>query len=63
VHLSGAIQLWQVHFVFDQNGLFSKLGVDIFFPTIGQAVVHYLLRHPVVWHDWDDDKKSEGIGA
>jgi hypothetical protein len=44
-------------------GLFSKLGVDNFFPTIGQAVDHYLLRHPVVWHDWDDDKKSEGTGA
>ena len=44
-------------------GLFSKLGVDNFFPTIGQAVDHYLLRHPVIWHDWDDGKKSEGIGA
>ena len=44
-------------------GLFSMLGVENFFPTIGQAVDHYLLRHPVVWHDWDDDKKSEGIGG
>jgi MFS superfamily sulfate permease-like transporter len=44
-------------------GLFSMLGVENFFPTIGQAVDHYLLRHPVVWHDWDEDKKSEGIGA
>jgi high affinity sulfate transporter 1 len=44
-------------------GLFSKLGVENFFPTIGQAVDHYLLRHPVVWHDWDDDKKSKGIGG
>ena len=44
-------------------GLFSIFGVENFFPTIGQAVDHYLLRHPVVWHDWDDDKKSEGIGA
>jgi high affinity sulfate transporter 1 len=44
-------------------GLFSIFGVENFFPTIGQAVDHYLLKHPVVWHDWDDDKKSEGIGA
>ncbi len=44
-------------------GLFSKLGVESFFPTIGQAVDHYLLKHPVVWRDWDDDKRSEGIGA
>jgi len=43
-------------------GLFGRFGVENFFPTIGQAVDHYLLRHPVVWHDWDDDKKSEGIG-
>jgi high affinity sulfate transporter 1 len=44
-------------------GLFSKLGVENFFPTIGQAVDHYLLRHHVVWHDWDDVKKSEVTGA
>ena len=43
-------------------GLFSKIGIENFFPTIGQAVDHYLLRHPVVWHDWDDDQMSEGIG-
>ncbi|MEI6206702.1 MAG: sulfate permease [Desulfuromonadales bacterium] len=44
-------------------GLFSKFGVESFFPTIGQAVDHYLLRQPVVWRDWEDDEKSEGIGA
>jgi high affinity sulfate transporter 1 len=44
-------------------GLFSKLGMENFFPTIGQAVDHYLLRHSVVWHDWDDDKKITTIGA
>ncbi|HIJ80724.1 MAG TPA: SulP family inorganic anion transporter [Desulfuromonadales bacterium] len=44
-------------------GLFQKLGIENFFPTIGQAVDHYLLRHAVVWHDWDDDRNHEGIGA
>ncbi len=44
-------------------GLFIKLGVENFFPTIGQAVDHYLLRHSVVWLDWEDEKKSEGIGV
>jgi high affinity sulfate transporter 1 len=44
-------------------GLFSKLGVESFFPTIGQAVDHYLLKHPVVWHDWEDDKKNDGFGG
>lgn len=44
-------------------GLFSRLGMENFFPTIGQSVDHYLLRYPVVWQDWDDDKKNEGIGA
>jgi hypothetical protein len=40
-------------------GLFSKLGVDSFFPTIGQAVDEYLLRHHVVWQDWEDDGKCK----
>jgi high affinity sulfate transporter 1 len=43
-------------------GLFSKLGVDNFFPTIGQAVSHYLLGHPEVKHDWEEHKESEGQG-
>jgi high affinity sulfate transporter 1 len=43
-------------------GLFSKLGVDNFFPTIGQAVSHYLLGHPEVKHDWEEQKESEGQG-
>ncbi|HSD83983.1 MAG TPA: STAS domain-containing protein, partial [Anaerolineae bacterium] len=37
-----------------QCGLFTKLGTEIFFPTIGQAVTQYLQTHPVEWHDWDD---------
>lgn len=40
-------------------GLFSKLGVDNFFPTIGQSVDDYLLRHHVIWQDWEDDSKSK----
>jgi MFS superfamily sulfate permease-like transporter len=43
-------------------GLFSKFGLENFFPTIGQAVDHYLLKYPVIWHDWDD-RKNEGVGA
>jgi high affinity sulfate transporter 1 len=40
-------------------GLFSKLGVDNFFTTIGQAVDEYLLKHHVVWQDWEDDRNSK----
>ncbi len=35
-------------------GLFSKLGVESFFPTIGQAVDVYLESNQVEWHDWDE---------
>lgn len=35
-------------------GLFTALGVENFFPTMGQAVAHYLSSHGVVWHDWDE---------
>jgi high affinity sulfate transporter 1 len=35
-------------------GLFTKLGTDNFFPTIGQAVDRYLALHPVDWRDWDE---------
>jgi high affinity sulfate transporter 1 len=35
-------------------GLFGKLGVGSFFPTIGQAVDDYLLDHQVEWRDWDE---------
>jgi high affinity sulfate transporter 1 len=34
--------------------LFTKLGADLFFPTIGRAVDRYLEVHPVAWSDWDD---------
>jgi MFS superfamily sulfate permease-like transporter len=35
-------------------GLFTKLGTENFFPTIGQAVDRYLALHPVEWRDWDE---------
>ncbi len=35
-------------------GLFTKLGDDLFFRTIGQAVDGYLKAHPVEWLDWED---------
>ncbi|MBC7963574.1 MAG: SulP family inorganic anion transporter [Steroidobacteraceae bacterium] len=37
-------------------GLFDKIGLENFFPTIGQAVDHYLIRHQVAWRDWEADK-------
>lgn len=44
-------------------GLFGIFGVENFFATIGQAVDHYLLKHPVVWRDWEEDRKNEGFGG
>jgi high affinity sulfate transporter 1 len=35
-------------------GLFSRLGEQRFFATIGEAVSRYLESHPVVWVDWED---------
>ena len=35
-------------------GLFTKLGIENFFPTLGQAVDRYLEAHPVEWRDWDE---------
>lgn len=35
-------------------GLFSRLGEERFFPTMGQAVSSYLKAHPVQWVDWED---------
>jgi MFS superfamily sulfate permease-like transporter len=37
-----------------QYGLFSKLGSDLFFPTVGQAVGGYLQTHQVDWLDWEE---------
>ncbi|PZV18922.1 MAG: sodium-independent anion transporter [Pseudanabaena sp.] len=35
-------------------GLFTKIGKDDFFPTIGQAVDMYLEVNKVEWRDWDE---------
>jgi len=35
-------------------GLFSRLGEEMFFPTVGAAVSGYLSAHPVDWVDWQD---------
>ena len=35
-------------------GLFTTLGTDNFFPTLGQAVDRYLAVHQIEWQDWDE---------
>ncbi len=35
-------------------GLFTTLGTENFFPTIGQAVDRYLEVHQIRWRDWDE---------
>jgi high affinity sulfate transporter 1 len=35
-------------------GLFTTLGTENFFPTIGQAVDRYLEVHQIEWRDWDE---------
>jgi MFS superfamily sulfate permease-like transporter len=35
-------------------GLFARLGEEMFFPTVGEAVNGYLSAHPVEWVDWPD---------
>ena len=35
-------------------GLFSRLGNEAFFGTIGEAVSAYLATHPVEWVDWEE---------
>lgn len=34
-------------------GLFSQLGEETFFPTLGTAISRYLETHPVEWDDWE----------
>jgi MFS superfamily sulfate permease-like transporter len=41
-------------------GLFATLGDENFFRTVGQAVDHYVRRHGVAWHDWDEDGRNTG---
>jgi MFS superfamily sulfate permease-like transporter len=35
-------------------GLFTKLGTENFFPTLGQAVDRFVARHDVPWTDWEE---------
>ena len=35
-------------------GLFSDLGAETFFATVGQAVNKYLATHDVEWVDWEE---------
>ncbi len=35
-------------------GLFTTLGTENFFPTLGQAVDRYLAVHQIEWRDWDE---------
>ncbi len=35
-------------------GLYSQLGEDIFFNTVGEAVAVYRATHAVAWTDWED---------
>jgi high affinity sulfate transporter 1 len=35
-------------------GIFSRLGEERFFPTVGEAVSGYLENFPVDWVDWED---------
>jgi high affinity sulfate transporter 1 len=39
-------------------GLFTALGTENFFPTLGQAVDRYLAVHQIEWHDWDETNKG-----
>ncbi len=35
-------------------GVFARLGEEMFFPTVGEAVTAYLERHQVEWKDWQE---------
>jgi hypothetical protein len=37
-------------------GLFTRLGDELFFPTLGAAVSAYLEMSGVDWVDWEDRK-------
>ncbi|MGR4869753.1 SulP family inorganic anion transporter [Variovorax sp. LARHSF232] len=40
-------------------GLFTRLGEEAFFPTVGAAVSAYLKTHPVDWVDWEDKPEKK----
>ena len=35
-------------------GVFARLGEEMFFPTVGEAVTAYLARNQVEWKDWQE---------
>jgi MFS superfamily sulfate permease-like transporter len=35
-------------------GLFTRIGADLFFPTVGEAVKTYRKTYPVDWVDWQE---------
>jgi hypothetical protein len=39
-------------------GLFTRIGEQSCFPTLGEAVGAYLAKHPVEWVDWEDRARS-----
>ena len=39
-------------------GLFHRLGAEVFFPTIGEAVNTYLATHPEVAVEWRKSRES-----
>ena len=42
-------------------GLFTRLGEEVFFPTLGEAVNRYVHTHQVDWVDWQE--RENGIRA
>ncbi len=40
-------------------GLFTRIGEDFFFPTIGAAASSYLASHAVGWVDWEDRRPAK----
>ena len=49
---------------FKRFGLFSRLGEQRFFATLGEAVSRYLESHAVAWVDWEDrvgDGADDGV--
>ena len=43
-------------------GLFSRLGEQHFFATLGEAVSRYLESHSVAWVDWEDRDSGQAHG-
>lgn len=43
-------------------GLFSRLGEQRFFATLGEAVRRYLVSQSVVWVDWEDRARESEAG-